>query len=115
MTASSKDDLPKSRSRSRATTPEARENELVSLAYDLAEKQLRDGTASAAVISSLLKYGSQRERAEREKLLGENSLLKARVEQLASSSRSEDLAAEALKAFRGYSGQDPEEGDDDLY
>lgn len=115
MAASSKDDLPKSRSRSRATTPEARENELISLAYDLAEKQLRDGTASAAVISGLLKYGSQRERAEREKLIRENELLNARVEQLASSSRSEELAADALRAFRGYAGQEVEEDDEDVF
>lgn len=34
-----------------ALTPEARENQLISLASDLAEKQLREGTASSQVIT----------------------------------------------------------------
>lgn len=41
-----------------ATTPEARENQLIALAVDLAEKQMREGTASAQVITHYLKLGS---------------------------------------------------------
>ena len=51
-----------------ALTPEARENQLVSLAVDLAEQQLRDGTASSQVITHYLKLGSTKERLEKEKL-----------------------------------------------
>ena len=41
-----------------ALTPEARENQMISLAVDLAEKQLMEGTASSQVITHYLKLGS---------------------------------------------------------
>ena len=88
-----------------ALTPEARENQLISLAVDLAEKQLQEGTASSQVITHYLKLGSGRERLEREKLEEENKLLKARTEQLQSMKRVEELYEEAIKAMRNYGGQ----------
>lgn len=94
-----------------ALTPEARENQLISLAVDLAEKQLQEGTASSQVITHYLKLGSGRERLEREKLEEENKLLKARTEQLQSMKRVEELYEEAIKAMRNYGGQ----GDADEY
>ena len=93
-----------------ALTPEAREGQLISLAVDLAEQQLRDGTASSQVITHYLKLGTTKERLEREKLEEENKLLRARTENLQSMKRTEELYAEALKAMRNYSGQgDPDE------
>lgn len=93
-----------------ALTPEAREMQMVSLAVDLAEQQLRDGTASSQVITHYLKLGSTRERLERERLEEENKLLKAKTEQLQSQKRMEDLYANAIKAMRTYGGQgDPDE------
>lgn len=88
-----------------ALTPEARENQLISLAVDLAEKQLREGTASSQVISHYLKMGSTKERIERETKELEKELLVAKTEALKSQKRSEELFAEAIKAFRSYSGQ----------
>ena len=88
-----------------ALTPEARENQLVSLAVDLAEQQLRDGTASSQVITHYLKLGSSREKLEREKLEEENKLLRDKTENLQSMKRVEELYAEALKAMRNYNGQ----------
>jgi hypothetical protein len=103
-------------SRSRpATTPEGRENQLVSLAVDLAEKQLQEGTASAQVISHYLKLGTTREQLEQEKLARENKLLDAKVEQIASAKKVEELYTEALGAMRSYSGQPPIEEDEDEY
>lgn len=102
------------RRRQPATTIEGRENQLVSLAVDLAEKQLSEGTASAQVISHYLKLGSTRELLEQERLQKENELLTARVEQLASQRRIEELYEEALNAMRTYAGQEPlEVGYDD--
>lgn len=93
-----------------AIDPDAREKQLISLAVDLAEQQLRDGTASSQVITHYLKQGSMRERLERERLKEENKLLIAKTEQLKSEKRSEELLEEALKAFRNYAGQgDPDE------
>lgn len=89
-----------------ALTPEARENQMISLAVDLAEKQLMEGTASSQVITHYLKLGSTRERLEREKIERENELLRAKVESLQSSHRSEELYENALKAFRRYSGEE---------
>ena len=94
-----------------ALTPEARENQMISLAVDLAERQLQEGTASSQVITHYLKLGSMRERLEREKLEEENKLLKARTEQIQSMKRIEELYEEAIKAMRNYSGQ----GEQDEY
>lgn len=96
-----------------ATTLEGRENQLVSYAVDLAEKQLLAGTASAQVISHYLKLGSTRELLEQDRLAQENELLKAKVTQLASAKKIEELYQSALDAMRTYAGQDVEEADDD--
>lgn len=96
-----------------ATTLEGRENQLVSLAVDLAEKQLAEGTASAQVISHYLKLGSTRELLEQERLRGENDLLIAKVEAMASGKRIEELYQSALNAMRTYAGQDPMDFDDE--
>lgn len=94
-----------------ALTPEARENQLVSLAVDLAEKQLLDGTASSQVITHYLKLGTAKERLEREKLEKENELLKAKTETLQSAQRVEELYMNALNAMKNYSGQGGPEDD----
>lgn len=88
-----------------ALTPEARENQLISLAVDLAERQLLEGTASSQVITHYLKLGSTKERLEKEKLIEENKLLRAKTENLQSMKRVEELYSEALNAMRNYAGQ----------
>lgn len=88
-----------------ATSPQARENQLIAASYDLAERQIADGTVSAQVQSHFLKLGSSRQALENEKLKRENQLLEAKVEQLKSASRMEELYAEAIQAMRQYSGQ----------
>lgn len=90
------------RRRSPAITPEDREDQLTSLAFDLAEKRLRDGTASNQLISVILRNGTVRERLEKEKLEKENELLVAKVKAIESSSRIEALYKDALDAMRSY-------------
>ena len=92
-----------------ALTPEARENQMISLAVDLAEKQLQEGTASSQVITHYLKLGSMRERLEKEKLEEENKLLRARTKAIEEAADMEDLYEKAIKAMQRYSGN----GDDD--
>ena len=93
-----------------ALTPEARENQLISLAVDLAEEQLRDKTASSQVITHFLKLGTTKAELEKEKLAKENELLRAKTESIESQKRIEELYAEALNAMRRYNGQgDPDE------
>lgn len=89
-----------------ALTPEARENQLVALAVDLAEQQLRDGTASSQVITHYLKLGSTREKLEREKLEQENKMLKAKTEAIESTKRIEELYENALNAMKNYRSSD---------
>lgn len=98
-----------------ARTPEARENQLVALAYDLAEKQLMDGTISTGVHTALIKAGSTRERLEKEKLSRENTMLKARIDELESAQKTEDFHREVLDSLRMYQGRDIEDDDYDDY
>lgn len=91
-------------------TPEAREKQLISLAVDLAERQLEEGTASSQVITHYLKLGSTREKLERERLEEENKLLRAKTKALANAEEIKALYEDALKAMRNYAGQgDPDE------
>lgn len=95
-----------------ALSNEARENQMISLAIDLAEQQLMDGTASSQVITHYLKLGSTKERLEKEKLAKENELLKAKAEAIRSADKIEELYNNAIKAMRSYSGQGDSDGDD---
>lgn len=108
----SKDEQPRRRP---ATTPKARENQLVALAVELAEKQLSDGTASAQVITHYLKLGSSREKLEQERLIRENELLVAKVEGLASQAKVEEMYRDAISAFKSYSGEEPPSNDEEEY
>lgn len=98
-----------------ATTPEGRENELISAAIDLAEEQIRAGSASSQVITHFLKLGSSREKLEQERLDHENALLEVKKQQIESQQRIEELYIDAIKAMRSYAGDMPalEENDED--
>lgn len=101
-----------------ALTPEARENQLISYAVDLAEKQLREGTASSQVITHYLKLGSTKEKIEKEILVKQKELITAKTEALKSAKRIEELYSNAIKAMRSYSGQNDfieDENNDDEY
>lgn len=96
-----------------ATTPEGREQQLIAQAYDLAERRIREGTASAQEITHFLKLGSSRERLEQMRLAHENELTQAKIEGMQSQKRVEELYGAALNAMRTYQGQDPLRGDDE--
>lgn len=101
------------RSRRPALSPEARENQMISLAVDLAEKQLQEGTASSQVITHFLKLGTTRAELEKEKLAKENELLEAKTKAIQSAERVEELYLNALNAMKNYSGQG--DSDDEPY
>ena len=98
----------------KASTPEARESQLIALAVDLAEQQLINGTASSQVITHYLKLGTQKERIEREILERQKELITAKTEALKSQKRVEELYANALAAMKSYSGLS-EDNDEDVY
>ena len=91
---------------------EARENQLISLAVDLAEKQLMEGTASSQVITHYLKLGSTKERIEKEILEKQKELIEAKTEALHSAKRMEELYANALSAMRNYRGEEDSDEDE---
>lgn len=86
-------------------TPEARENQLIALAYDRVEERLINGTATSQETTHFLRLGSQKARLEMEKLKRENELLTAKAEAVKSTERIEKLYSNAIAAMRGYSGQ----------
>ena len=89
-----------------AMTPQARENQLTALAMDLAKKQLREGTASAQVISHFLKQGAAETELKKENLALRNELLVAQTDQIASQKKVEELYEEALRAMKTYGGNE---------
>lgn len=85
-------------------TPESEENRLIAKAMNLAERQLDEGTASSQVISHFLKLGTTKAELEKEKLINENMLLKAKTESLQTMQRMEELYANAIKVMSIYQG-----------
>ncbi len=90
-----------------ALTPEAKENQMISLAVDLAERQLIDGTASSQVITHFLKLASSKDKLEQEILEKQKELITAKTDQLKSARLMETLYKDALSAMRTYSGGGP--------
>ena len=100
-----------------ALTPEARENQLISLAIDLVEQRLLDGTASSQETTHFLKLASRKAKLEAERLEYENELIKAKTQSLRDQADMKTLYAEAIAAMRRYSGHgggydEGDEGDD---
>lgn len=94
-------------------TLEARENQLILLATNLAEEQLRNGTASSQVIAHYLKLGSTRERLEQDRIRHENELARAKTESIESQKQQEIDFQAAMRAWKSYSGQDEDDDYDD--
>lgn len=94
-----------------ALTPEARENQLISLATDLVEQRLIDGTASSQETTHFLKLATTKARLEKEILEKQKELISAKTEALKSAKRIEELYGDAINAIRKYSGH----GDEDEY
>lgn len=92
----------KTRNSRPASNPEAREQQLVNLAVDLAEKQLRDGTASPSTINHFLKIASSRDTIEREMLEKQIKLIESKASSINKDREAEDLAKAAIEAMKNY-------------
>lgn len=110
MGLSRKPETKSSKTRPPATTPEARENQLISLAVDLVEKRLINGSASSQETTHFLKLGSTQAKLEKAELEQRIELAKAKTEAIHSAKRQEELFAKALRAMRSYQGD--EQGDE---
>lgn len=89
-----------------ASTLEGREDQLIAAAFDLVETRIRAGTASAQETVHFVRLGSRKNKLEEDKLRAENEVLKSRVKQMESTKSQEDLLEKALRAFKGYSGEE---------
>lgn len=98
-----------------ATTIEGRNNQLIAKAFDLAERRLHEGTASAQEVVHFLRLGAAEQRLKEEKLRHESLVLETRVKEMESRTSGEELLAKALSAFRGYSGAEPIDPEEDPY
>lgn len=87
-----------------ALSPENRDRQLVSLAVDCAERQLREGTASPSVIVHYLKLGSEKEQLENERLREENKLLKAKTKAIEDAADIKAAYENVIKVMRDYAG-----------
>lgn len=96
-----------------ATSQEAREAQLVSLAFDAVEQRLLNGTASGQEITALIKLGSIKTKYEMEKLRNETEVLKSKKEVLDAAKRTDEMYDKAMAAMRTYVGL--EEMPDDPY
>jgi hypothetical protein len=94
--------------RTPALSPEAQENQMIALAMDCAEDQMRSGTASSAVIVHFLKLGTEKSKLEREKLAHETELLRAKTNAIESAQHSDELISQVLVALKRYGGSDDE-------
>lgn len=101
------------RRRRRAMSPEEREAQLISLTMDTVEERIRTGKASSQELVHFLRAGSNKERYEKEKLALELELVKAKTENLRMQQKNDEMYAEALRAFKRYSGADSDEEEDD--
>lgn len=81
--------------------------ELSAAAYDLAERQIQEGTASSQVITHFLKAGSRREMLEQERMRHEIELMEVKRENLEAQTRVEELYVNAIEAMRSYVGGAP--------
>lgn len=98
-----------------ATTIEGRNNQLIDLAFSLVERRFHDGTASAQETVHFLRLGAAEQRLKEEKLRHESLLLETRMKEMESRTSGEELLGRALAAFKGYSGQEPIEDEEEGY
>ena len=98
-----------------ATSPEAREKQLIALAYDLAQQRLESGTATSQEIVHFLRLGSIREKKELEMMEKKNELMSAKTEALQSAKRIEELYSNAIQAFAAYRGSPIEDDEEDIF
>lgn len=96
-------------------SPEAREAQMIDLAVRQAERQLREGTAPAQIVTHYLKLATARERKELEILEKQAKLITAKTEAIESAKRVEELYAQAIDAMKLYNGQEKDDDEEIIF
>lgn len=116
MKEETKKSAPKNGTRRRQTparTPEARENQLIGLAMELVEQQLRDGSVTSQVLTHFLRLATVKEKLQNEKLRSDLKVAEAKIKQIESQEDIKEMYSQALAAMKSYSGAAFEEEIDD--
>lgn len=90
-------------------TPEERENNLIGLAVDLAEKKLKDGTASSQLITLLINHATKKAALELEKLRSDTEVARAKVDFMRAQERDAEMYEKVLAAIKRYNGDDEDD------
>lgn len=96
-----------------AMNPDMREQQLISLAVDLVEQRLRDGTASAQETTHFLKLASRKAKLETERAALENEMIKAKTQAIRDQADMKTLYKDAIEAMKRYSGNSGRSYDDE--
>lgn len=83
---------------------DARKSYLTSLAMDLIEERLKNGTATSQETTYFLRFGSKEAEYKEQILKAQKELYEAKTEALKSQQRQEELYEKAIAAMRRYSG-----------
>ena len=89
----------------RPIDPESREQQMISLAVNEAERRLIDGTASSQIIVHYLNLATTQAQINLELARQDLELKKAKTESIESERRTEEYYREAIDAMRRYSGE----------
>lgn len=87
-----------------AMDPQQREQQMIGLAMDLAQRQLEEGTATSQVITHFLQLATIQERLKNEKLQSDLRVAEAKIKALEAQETGQELYSNALQAFRSYQG-----------
>lgn len=96
-----------------ALNPEMREQQLISLAVDLVEQRLRNGTASAQETVHYLKLASSKNKVDLERAKLENELIRAKTQSLKDQADIKTLYKDAIAAMRRYGGHGSDNYEDE--
>lgn len=106
--------LQNSREFAPAMSSEARDAQMSSLAYDLVEQRMRDGTATSQETTYFLKLGNPNVQLEKKKLEKQIELLEAKTEQIQAAKRMDEVYMLAINAMKMYGGEQEDDGDEEL-
>jgi len=93
---------PAPKKRAPATSPEQRNNQLISMSFDAAEEMISSGKATSQLLVHFLKQGTARDELEKSKLELESQLLRARTDSIAASEDLRQLHMDAIAAMTEY-------------
>ena len=95
-----------------AKTPKAREHQMINLALDQAELQLREGTAATPVVVHYLKLATKEQELREKQLDADIRLREKRIDEIDASAELIEMMDKAIKSMREYQGHDEEQIDD---